>query len=148
MPGFGADRTTANGPVVLGASVLPVVGAFVSRPAAPLRQVYYDPRTVSDHDLKEWVYKQATDKLAADKPSTRKPSAVDEVQVPHQMMQLLTARPKSGDDLWKPLKAELALRKAWIQAHNLNESSFKSLSRLLQTSCKEFNPDLQFDRSK
>jgi hypothetical protein len=112
QPGFERDDTNKEGPVMLGSSVLPVVGAIVSRPES------YD-----------FVYRNP-------EPSAgRSPAGVP--ALPVEMVTLKTASPKSEKRLWQPLHEELRLRKAWIKEHNLDEVTFKDLSRALDSSCRE-----------
>ena len=127
MPGFGAEDTTKNGPVALGASFLPVIGGMMSRTNQNLITIYHNPSEVHETDLQQWIYEH----------SSRKPASVKEIEVQCKMMQLITLQPKNSVLLWAPIKAEYKLRKLWVQTHNLDESSFRTLSRLMQTTCQE-----------
>ena len=126
LPGFGAEETTGDGAVVLGSSVLPVVGALVSRANEQLHVAYRNPSEANEADIKNWIFTH----------SSRHPATANAVEINHQLMQLVTKRAKSQEDLWQPLKSELRLRKKWVQEHNLDESSFQSLSKVMETSCK------------
>ena len=127
LPGFGEMETTGEGPVMLGSSVLPVIGAFVSRPNSQLRLVYHNPADVGENDLKKWIYAR----------SSRKPAAVSEIEITRKMMHLTTQKAKSHDQLWLPIQNELKLRKLWVQGHNLDEEAFHRLSEIMQTTCRE-----------
>lgn len=127
LPGFKAAPTGKDGPVVLGASVLPVIGAFVSRPDL-VRSTYLNPKSVNDIVLKKWMNERW---------EGRRPASVEDVPINSTILKLKTIHEKSAEDIWKPLKAELKLRKAWIQTHNLDEQAFKQLSLTMEGSCKE-----------
>lgn len=127
LPGFRLAPTGKDGPVVLGASVLPVIGALVSRPDLD-KSAYINPKNVNDSLVKKWM---------AERWEGRRPAAVDDIPVNSTILKLKTVQAKSAEDQWKPLKAELKLRKGWIQTHNLDEQSFKQLSLAMEGSCKE-----------
>lgn len=127
LPGFGVKETTRSGPVMLGSSVLPVIGALVSRSDEQLRLIYNNPDEFSETELKQWIHSR----------SARRPANAKDIQIHRKMLQLSTLNSKTGEALWKPLKDELRLRKLWVQEHNLDEDSFKKLSLVLQSSCKE-----------
>lgn len=125
MPGFDARRTNQNGAMVLGASVLPVVGAFVSRPEKA-DYFYQNPSSFSDDELKGWVFHNM---------SGRKPASANQVSLNKQMVKLIAKSAKVKDDLYGPLKRELELREKWIESKNLDDQTFKSFNRALQTTC-------------
>ncbi len=127
MPDFEISGSNTDGPVVLGSSVLPVVGAFVSRPEK-YDYVYQNPNLSNDGELKDWIFKNS---------SGRRPASAEAVQINRQMVRLKTSKPKSEKRLWEPLQAELAMRKNWVKTHNLDERTFKDLSRALDGSCRE-----------
>lgn len=126
MPGFLVEGEKRSASEVLGASVLPVVGAFVSRPK-PRLEVYNSPADAREDDLRTWVSER----------QTRRPANAAPVEVPRMMVRLINTTPKSKEALWAPLKAEHVLRKNWIQEHNLDQSSFRQLSALMTGACRE-----------
>jgi hypothetical protein len=126
LPGFKTAATGKDGPALLGASVLPVIGAFVSRPDLD-KVAYQNPKNVNDVVVRKWMEENWTG---------RKPAS-QELAVNTTILKLKTIQEKSADELWKPLKSELKLRKAWIQTHNLDEQAFKQLSLTMEGSCKE-----------
>jgi hypothetical protein len=97
---------------MLGSSVLPVLGAIVSRPES------YD-----------FVYRNPEPMLGR--------SPANAPSLPVEMVALKTVSPKTQKRLWQPLYDELRLRKTWIKEHNLDEVTFKDLSRALDSSCRE-----------
>jgi hypothetical protein len=127
LPGFKLAPTGKDGPVMLGASVLPVFGAFVSRPDMD-KSAYLNPKSVTEISVKKWM---------AENWQGRRPASIEELPINSTIVKLKTLQPKSNDDLWKPAKNELKLRKAWIQTHNLDERAFKQLSLAMEGSCKE-----------
>lgn len=127
LPGYRMGKSIRGGPVVLGASVLPVFGAVISPSNRDLRMVYHNPSDSSEDELKEWFYSHAS----------RKPASVKDVQVRRQLLHLATLAPKRGEKLWEPLRAELKVRKAWVKTHNVDEASFRKLARLMDTTCRE-----------
>lgn len=130
LPGYQSGSSGRNGPVMLGSSVLPVIGAFVSRPAMT-KTYYHNPGAANESDIKRWV--------AARMPSEggRKPAMNEEGTVNRTIVHLRTVQNKSEEDLWRPLKHEFKLRREWIKSHNLDEKSFKQLSLIMEGSCKE-----------
>lgn len=106
-PGPLSDSSTAEAPVALGSTVLPVVGAWIGRARPATQEVY------------------------------RKPASTPNLPKPASMVRLTSKNTKDNDALWYPLLTELRLRKHWIQSHNLDLRSFKDLSRLLEGVCKE-----------
>jgi hypothetical protein len=126
MPGFDARETNSEGPVMLGASVLPVVGAFVSRPEKT-DFVYQNPTSVSEDELKSWVYRNM---------GGRKPAAASKIALSRSIVKLATKVPKSEAALYAPMKSELELREKWTEDRNLDDQTFRSLSRVMQTTCK------------
>lgn len=127
LPGFKFAPTGKDGPVILGASVLPVIGALVSRPDLD-KSAYLNPKNANDTVIKKWMSEHW---------EGRRPAAVDDIPVNRTILKLKTVQDKSAEEQWKPLKAELKLRKGWIQTHNLDEKSFKQLSLAMEGSCKE-----------
>jgi hypothetical protein len=129
MPGFGVDDSPqkGRGPDMLGASVLPVIGAFVPNSKEQLHVVYRDPGEVSEGNLKTWIYEH----------SSRKPAMVSAIEIEHKMARLVTVQTKNNDELWRPLYAELKIRRQWVQSHNLDEQAFKQLSLILKSTCRE-----------
>ncbi|NJL24396.1 MAG: hypothetical protein HC902_03980 [Calothrix sp. SM1_5_4] len=127
LPGFNPNESVKSGPVALGVSVLPVVGAFVSRPEQK-KIAYYDPGQASDADLKRWL---------AERSSGRRPAENQEAPLNRTIQRLVSRKGREGNALWAPLKQELELRKNWIKTHNLDEATFKSLTRIMDTTCRE-----------
>ena len=107
QPGYKAKESNGGGPVALGVSVLPVVGAFVSRP-----------------EKVDYVYQNPV--------ANRAPAAFDGPK--GKLAKLVTKKPKS--DLWAPLAEEIELREAWSRNHNLDDATFRRLEQITQTSCK------------
>ena len=126
MPGFGNNETTQGGPVILGSSLMPVVGAFMSRTNEQLAVVFRNPREVDNDDLKRWVYEHLS----------RKPAAEGDITIEHQLLHLATRKELTKAELWRPMMDELKLRKVWVQNHNLDEDTFKKFSRIMETTCK------------
>jgi hypothetical protein len=126
MPGFGPDESTHGGPVMLGSSVMPVIGALMSRTNEQLISVYNNPADADEKDLKQWI---------ADH-SSRRPADVNSIEIDKQMVRLATRQKKSKSELWAPLNNELIVRKKWVREHNLAEDSFRRLARVMDTSCK------------
>lgn len=112
QPGFESEVATKDGPVMLGSSVLPIIGAVVSRPES------YD-------------YSYRVPEVSGG----RGPASAS--VVPTQMVSLKTKSPKSVERLWQPLNDELRLRKNWVKSNNLDEATFKNLSRIMDTTCRE-----------
>ncbi len=127
LPGFETLESTHSGPVFLGSSLLPVIGAFVSRSGDSLRQVYNNPVEAGEGSLKKWIYGH----------TTRKPATAEEIQIRLQLMTLSTLHPKSPEQIREPLQNELKLRKRWLQSHNLDEAAFKKLTHAMETTCRE-----------
>jgi hypothetical protein len=126
MPGFGIDETTHGGPVMLGSSVMPVIGALMSRTNEQLISIYNNPADSDEQDIKRWI---------ADH-SSRRPADVNSIEIDKQMVRLTTSQVKSKTELWAPLKNELVVRKKWVQDHNLAEEAFRRLARVMDTTCK------------
>ncbi len=126
MPGFDARETNSEGPVMLGASILPVVGAFVSRPEKA-EFVYHNPVQVSEDELKGWVHRNM---------NGRKPAMASQIKLTRVMVKLTTANAKDQNAVLDPMKNELSLRQKWVEARNLDDHTFRSLSRVMQTTCK------------
>lgn len=129
LPGYQSNSSGRGGPVMLGASVLPVIGAFVSRPAM-VKTKYHNPAENSETDVKRWI---ASHSMGQD----RMPASLDKVTMNKTIVRLKTVATKEGEDLWRPLKHELKLRRDWIKTRNLDEQSFKKLSLIMEGSCKE-----------
>ena len=128
LPGFVPKGTGKNGPVMLGSSVLPVVGALVSRPQR-LVGVYYDPSASTSAEVKAW--------MVAHTEGSRAPARVSrESEIPHTILHLVTIHGKD-DRLWEPLAAELKIRQQWMQTHNLDEQTFKQVSRAIEGRCRQ-----------
>ncbi len=125
MPGFKVGETNSNGPVALGASVLPVVGAFISRPEK-YDYVYQSPQDISDSRLQEWLVKHKGGRAPA-----------SEQKIARQIVSLSLKVRKNENELWRPLKQELRLRRAWIGNHNIDNQTFKEIRRAMDGSCKE-----------
>jgi hypothetical protein len=124
MPAFVNRETNGGGPVMLGASVMPVVGAFISRPNEQLSAAYRNPAEVDEASLKKWVSEH----------SSRRPTSAMELD--HQLLHLATKRTKSKNELWEPILNEIKVRREWVQNHNLDEKSFQQLGRLMESTCK------------
>ena len=124
LPGFNPLATDKDGPVILGASVLPVVGAFVSRPEQR-RIAYFNPARATDGELKKWFLSHGSGRRPAENPTA-------EVKRTIRRLHLTKAAPND----WHPLQTELDLRRQWIQDHNLDEATFRQLSRVMESTCK------------
>jgi len=131
LPGFKIAPTSKEGPVVLGASVLPVIGAFVSRPELA-KSAYLNPKSMNDIVIQKWM----GDRM------DRRPASVEDIKINSTILKLKTIQSKDQDDLMQPLRTELKLRKTWIQTHNLDEKAFKQLTLTLEGSCKEHGKTL------
>lgn len=128
LPGFSDSQKNKDGPVVLGASVLPVVGALVSRPELSVN-LYSDPAKASDEEIGRWLKMKAP---------SRGPAAVDSDGKPiRTLVHLAALSVKDGKSLWEPLEHEFVLRRDWIKNHNLDERSFRNLTRVMDTTCRE-----------
>lgn len=126
MPGFDARETNREGPVMLGSSILPVVGAFVSRPEK-VDFVYQNPKQVSEDELKGWVYRNM---------GGRKPASANQIALSKRIVKLSTKNAKDQDAVFAPMKHELALRHEWVENRNLDDQTYRSLTRVMQTTCK------------
>jgi hypothetical protein len=131
LPGFSLYDSDTDGPVALGSSVLPVVGAFVSRPGQ--RKIsYYDPSQSTDTEVMDWLGRHT---------SPRGPAAAGgdggKKELPRTLVKMVVMHAKTGDALWLPLKTELKIRRAWVQGHNLDQQTFKKLRRAMESSCGE-----------
>lgn len=127
LPGYNPTEDNRDGAVVLGTSVLPVVGALVSRPDRA-QLVYQDPRADADSRLKAWIHANSTG---------RRPAAVEDVKINKTIFHMLSLQSVNDERLWQPLKEELRLRQSWIKTSNLDEATFRKFNGVLQTSCKE-----------
>lgn len=125
LPGFSKQKGNKDGPVMLGASVLPVVGAFVSRPDLQVTK-YTDPVSSSEQEIKGWM-------LATG--AGRSPASANEQKMNRTLVHLKTQKPKSSSRLWEPLEEEFHLRRDWIKRSNLDEQSFRQLTRIMSTTC-------------
>lgn len=130
LPGYQMASSGRGGPVMLGSSVLPVIGAFVSRPAMH-KAAYSNPSFANESDVKRWVAARSPN------PGGRQPAAADKTEVVKTIVRLKTLHPKQEDELWRPLKQELKFRQDWIKTRNLDEKSFKQLTLIMEGSCKE-----------
>lgn len=57
-------------------------------------------------------------------------------KIERKMVSLVTRRKLDDKAMWQPLKDELRLRREWTKSHNIDNRTFKSLSRILETTCK------------
>lgn len=124
LPGFNPRESDKAGPAVLGASVLPVVGAVLSRPDRA-RAAYHSPASARESELRAWLGRHAG----------RAPAS--EVSLERAIVKMIASAKRTDEELWRPLKAELQLRRDWIQNHNLDESTFKELTRAMRGSCAD-----------
>lgn len=127
LPGYRAGESTQAGPVVLGSSILPVMGAVVSRDNLNIKSVYHDPSGVSEEELRHWIYQRMANP----------PASAREVKINRKLLHLGMLQGKSKTDLWEPLQTEFKARKNWVQTHNLDENAFRQLARLMSTSCRQ-----------
>ena len=126
LPGYNPRRPPLEGAAMLGSSVLPVVGALVSRPGLSDKIAYHNPDRVPSSDLKAWFQSQAGGRAPA--------SASASNQELTRTLRRLRRAPSRASD-WRPLESELQLRRTWIRSHNLDEKSFRQFNRLMQTTC-------------
>lgn len=126
LPGFDVTETNSEGPVMLGSTVLPIVGAIVSRPEK-YDPVYTNPTSIDEDALKKWFYTNS---------SGRRPASANEMQINRKIVSLITQSRKEDSRLWQPITNELKIRQDWIKAHNLDEASFKEISRAMDHSCR------------
>ena len=126
LPGFRSGKTVTQAPVVLGTTIMPVVGAVVSRGSSALKSVYSNPADVHESDLQEWIYQRMA----------RRPASVKNVIIRRKLLHLSTRDEKSATELQAPLRAEMAARKAWVRSRNLDEESFRKLARLMDGACR------------
>jgi|GEM_PF-5236218 len=126
MPGYDANETNTNGPVALGSSVLPVIGAFVSRPDQ-YDYVYQSPHDVPENRLQDWLAKNK---------GGRRPASTGDTKVERRIVSLLSKAKKDEKRLWQPLKEELRLRQSWIKDHNIDNQTFIQIRRLMDGPCK------------
>lgn len=124
LPGFAANENEKEGPAVLGSSVLPVVGAVFSRPARA-RAAYNSPADARESDLRSWMNRFG---------GARRPAA--DISLERTITRLAVAT-KSEGELWRPLRAELDLRRHWIQNNNLDERTFRDLTRAMRGPCDD-----------
>lgn len=125
LPGFDPKESDKEGPVMLGSSVLPVVGAMISRPAQR-KVAYHNPAGAYEADLKKWMAHHHTG---------RSPASAKTIEITRSIFKMHPSEQKR--DIWAPLDTELKLRKEWIKTRNLDEQTFRDFNRLLQTSCAE-----------
>ena len=130
MPGFDSKETNASGPVVLGTSVLPVIGAFVSRPDQ-YDSVYQNPSAVPDGRLKEFISAGQSRRPAS--ASKEAPA----LKIDRKIVSLGSRKIKDNARLWQPLKDELALRRDWIKKTNLDAKTSRDIARPLNGPCKQ-----------
>lgn len=104
-----ARKTQARMPssVALGSSIIPVVGALVE---------------LQETRKADPVFQKAEEGRGDEKA--------------RRLVRLTTLSAKSSAEMMQPLRAELDLRKKWIQRANLDNDSFRDLNRVLQTSCR------------
>ena len=126
MPGYSARESNKDGPVILGASILPVIGAFVSRPDRT-EYAFQNPAGVNEDRLKGWVHFKS---------GCRKPAEANQIQIERRLVRLDTMKPKARERLFDPLNQELSLRQHWISSRNLDNKTFQALNRSLDTNCK------------
>lgn len=117
LPGFDGQKKNKQGPMVLGASVLPVVGAFVSRPNMSTAG-YQDPSKAIQSELDRWSRKR-------------------ESNLERTLVRLSTIQSLTQKQITKPLQDEVRLRREWIKGHNLDNQSFRALMRVMDRSCRE-----------
>ncbi|MBX3022112.1 MAG: hypothetical protein KF799_10600 [Bdellovibrionales bacterium] len=123
LPGFNPKEPDQGGSVMLGSSVLPVVGAMISRPLPP-KNAFNNPATAYESDLRRWMSKHSSGRFPADD---------KKAEIKKTMRRLsLSGR----GDAWAPLDNELKLRQQWIRTHNLDEQAFRSFTRIMDGSCK------------
>ncbi len=127
LPGIGATEASAKAPVALGATVLPVVGAWIGRTRPVTRSVYYDPAKIPESKIRSWLYQHLD----------RKPSSPEEIEIKRPLIRLTSSSKLQNNALWQPLESELQLRKNWIRSNNLDADSFQLFSQLLQGPCRE-----------
>lgn len=131
LPGYDPNDTDKNGPVMLGASILPVAGAFVSRPKQR-KITYYDPSATRESEVKAWLHRHA---------GSRAPASVADMPIRHEILHLTTRAVKAEGALWRPLDLELRLRRDWVKTRNLDDESFRALNRALQGGCRDGSTD-------
>ena len=127
MPGFDAPGSNKNGAAILGSSVLPVVGAVLSRPEK-YDYVYQSPLSVPESELQAWVRDNGS--------RSRKPASAAEVKIEKQIVKLTFGAAKRHEELWAPLKTELSLRRKWLFEHNLDQRTAIEFSRVQASTCR------------
>jgi len=127
LPEFDPRETNRSGPVALGSSVLPVVGAFVSRPS-PIRISYFNPLTAEKKELRQWLNHRTQARDIA--------KANDAEELSRTIRKLGTSRKMDEKELWRPLLDEVRIRKEWIQSHNLDSESFRPVARAIAGPCR------------
>ncbi len=127
LPGFDPSTTDSTGAAVLGASVLPVVGAFVSRPNQE-KISYYNPKKATEAEIQNWVYSQMQG-------SRRPANASDLPAVEKTVLKLKVKGRMSKDELLRPLREEIKIRRNWLKTNNLDEKTWSELNRILSMGC-------------
>jgi len=122
LPGFNPRESDKEGASVLGSTVLPVVGAVFSRPARA-RAAYNSPVEARENELRTFISRHGERRMPA-----------SELSLERTIIKMI---PGERANLSRPLEAELALRRRWVQNHNLDESTFRELTRAMQNSCRE-----------
>lgn len=134
LPEFDPMEKEAAGPVMLGSSILPVIGAFVSRPDRE-DTAYINPRTLVPDDLQAWARRHGGGRSPAAAQSTATAAASTE-PLPTTILRLEATEMPTAD-LWRPLENELRARRAWVQTHNLDQQSFVVLTRAMAGACRD-----------
>ncbi len=94
-PGLNFGQTNSAGPVYIGASVMPVIGALISRPDQ-YNYVYEDPTEVPEERLAAWIAHEQRGRGPA--------SAEPRAPMARQIVSLSTKSPKQEAQLWPPLR--------------------------------------------
>lgn len=126
LPGLLGEESIANAPVALGSTVLPVIGAIAAKNRPQAKQIYTNPTYSSDEEIKAWIYPKLQ----------RKPANIRDVSVGRTMVRLASRGQTDLERLWRPLRAEMNLRRNWIQTHNLDTPTFQRFSKLLEGPCR------------
>lgn len=126
VPGFdplmAMAKAAYHSTAILGASVLPVVGAFIPHPKTHTLS-YYDPTKVKERELVAWFDAQERGAAA--------PSAIGRT-----IVHLATDKHKEERDLWGPMDQELERRREWIQKNNIDLHTFRQINKVMQTTCR------------
>ena len=134
LPGFGpnflaVEATYAN-TAILGASVLPVVGAFIPHPKGR-DLAYHDPRRVKPRDLETWFTRQGL--VATERTST----SDHEGSIARTILKLAVGTAKTPRELWAPLDREIERRRAWVKQNNIDLVTFGGLNKAMQNGCRQ-----------